>query len=587
MRLTVLTLALASASILAAGNAAVAPQRAANRQSTIGNLKSPESVTIPQMLSYQGKLTDTLGQPVPDGSYSLRFRLYTEPSGGGPFWTETQSISVRGGLFHAMLGAESPIYFLPDSGGLYLSLQVESEPELSPRLRIVSAAYAYVTERAANSDRLQGKDTTGFVQTGQTGSVTSAMIVDGTVGAADLGQMEADSGQVMKWNGAAWVATNDSVGTADNAWTRSGSDSVLYTIHELGLARGGADNKLWGESAYTHVNLGVACTTGVADQAYRYATVAGGQANIASKSWSTVCGGFDNVADGDHATLGGGEGNNAGGQYAFLGGGYWNGTSANYATVGGGIYNGAGDVYSVVAGGYSNHANGTFSTVGGGNNNYATDTLASVGGGNQNAANGVYSVVAGGSDNVASGRYSAVAGGSFNAGRGYCSYAGGHYARANHNGSFAWSDSSVAESESLYTTGNNQFRVRARGGTWFFSNAGMTTGAYLAPNSNSWESACDSTTKEDFRAVDKQALLDRVAGLRVRNYKMKDQNDGTRHIGPVAQDFRSAFGYGETETGINLADADGVALAAIQALYEDNRQLRQEVEALKARLAGQ
>ena len=63
-------------------------------------------------------------------------------------------------------------------------------------------------------------------------------------------------------------------------------------------------------------------------------------------------------------------------------------------------------------------------------------------------------------------------------------------------------------------------------------------------------------TKEDFRAVDRRALLDKVAALRVRDSKMKDQNDGTRHIGPVAQDFHRAFGYGGTETGINLAAFD-------------------------------
>jgi hypothetical protein len=83
------------------------------------------------------------------------------------------------------------------------------------------------------------------------------------------------------------------------------------------------------------------------------------------------------------------------------------------------------------------------------------------------------------------------------------------------------------------------------------------------------------------------ALLDKVAALRVRDYKMKDQNDGTRHIGPVAQDFYSAFGYGGTETGINLADADGVLLAAVQALYEQNQDQQAEIEALKAKLAGQ
>jgi len=216
-----------------------------------------------------------------------------------------------------------------------------------------------------------------------------------------------------------------------------------------------------------------------------------------------------------------------------------------------------------------------------------------VGGGIDNVASGRYATVGGGDANTASALGAMVPGGSLNAARGSYSLAAGRLARANHHGSFVWSDEAASSTESVYTSAANQFRVRARGGTWFFSNAGMTTGAYLAPGSNSWESACDSMTKEDFRPVDRKALLDKVAALRVRDYKMKDQNDGTRHIGPVAQDFYNAFGDGGTETGINLADADGVALAAIQALYDELRAVREvsaaqqaEIEALKAALKG-
>jgi chromosome segregation ATPase len=36
----------------------------------------------------------------------------------------------------------------------------------------------------------------------------------------------------------------------------------------------------------------------------------------------------------------------------------------------------------------------------------------------------------------------------------------------------------------------------------------------------------------------------------------------------MAQDFKAAFGLGETDTGITSVDADGVALAAIQGLNE-------------------
>jgi len=202
---------------LAAADAAVAPQAAANLQSRISNLKSPEAIAIPQMLSYQGKLTDTLGQPVPTGNYALTFRLYTQPTGGSAIWTEAQTIMVKNGLFTALLGAVTPVASVPDSGALYLGLQVAADPELSPRLRIASAAYAYLTARATNADLLQGKDTAAldarYVNEGQANSVTSAMITNATIAAADLGQMGAGSGQVMKWTGTTWAPRNDSVGS--------------------------------------------------------------------------------------------------------------------------------------------------------------------------------------------------------------------------------------------------------------------------------------------------------------------------------------------------------------------------------------
>ncbi|MGC9111564.1 MAG: hypothetical protein ACP5JB_06880, partial [candidate division WOR-3 bacterium] len=36
---------------------------------TVNSLTATDAITIPRMLSYQGRLTDTLGNPVPDGNY--------------------------------------------------------------------------------------------------------------------------------------------------------------------------------------------------------------------------------------------------------------------------------------------------------------------------------------------------------------------------------------------------------------------------------------------------------------------------------------------------------------------------------------
>ncbi len=55
-------------------------------------------------------------------------------------------------------------------------------------------------------------------------------------------------------------------------------------------------------------------------------------------------------------------------------------------------------------------------------------------------------------------------------------------------------------------------------------------------------------------------------------------------MGPVAQDFRAAFGLGEDDKHISTVDADGVALAAIQALYRQVQQLQQERDQLAEQL---
>jgi hypothetical protein len=141
--LTAMTLCVGA---LAASDAVIAPQSTASHKpqaTTLGR----ESITIPQMLSYQGKLTDTLGQPVTDSTYSVEFRLYTVPSGGAAFWNETRSVTTKAGLLSVLLGSVTPIGSVPDAGALYLGMQVGAS-ELIPRLRLASAAYAYKADTA-------------------------------------------------------------------------------------------------------------------------------------------------------------------------------------------------------------------------------------------------------------------------------------------------------------------------------------------------------------------------------------------------------------------------------------------------------
>src|SRR3989344_7423463 len=49
------------------------------------------SAAINKQVNYQGKLTNSAGVAVADGTYNMEFNLYTVDSGGVAIWTETRT----------------------------------------------------------------------------------------------------------------------------------------------------------------------------------------------------------------------------------------------------------------------------------------------------------------------------------------------------------------------------------------------------------------------------------------------------------------------------------------------------------------
>ena len=247
----------------------------------------------------------------------------------------------------------------------------------------------------------------------------------------------------------------------------------------------------------------------------------------------------------------------------------------NWATVGGGLENRAGDDDADL-----NDAQAA--TVGGGFRNVASGRDAVVTGGQQNQATGDHSSIVGGFINVASGSGSIVVGGYKNEAVGNFSFAAGHQARANHDGAFVWADSNDFDFSSLSA---NTFRVRATGGARFFTaidGAGNpTTSAFLGPGSGTWADLSDRDSKVEPDPVDPRAVLERLAGIPIQTWSYISEDPSIRHMGPTAQDFRAAFGLGVSERHITTVDADGVALAAIQGLYQLLRESDASVDALR------
>ena len=100
---------------------------------------------IPQMIGYQGMVTDAAGDPVADGDYSMRFRLYNAATGGTELWDSgVQTVGLNNGIFNVLLGENpQPSLDLAFDEDLWLLVTFSGVNQL-PRQRIVSTAYAYM-----------------------------------------------------------------------------------------------------------------------------------------------------------------------------------------------------------------------------------------------------------------------------------------------------------------------------------------------------------------------------------------------------------------------------------------------------------
>jgi len=124
-------------------------------------------------------------------------------------------------------------------------------------------------------------------------------------------------------------------------------------------------------------------------------------------------------------------------------------------------------------------------------------------------------------------------------------------------------DGNNSTGEDLMITNSGRFLIRPNGvsdpGLVLENNGDMEIGGTLTENSN-------RHAKKDFEPVDPHATLEKVSSLPLSEWTYKDDEQGARHFGPMAQDFADAFGLGKDREHIAVMDMAGVALASIQGL---------------------
>ena len=386
--------------------------------------------------------------------------------------------------------------------GTVSSAQLPASPTLSGT--VTAAAFtgngANVTN--VNATALNGLTATNFWQTGGN-NVTAGQFLGSTNNQPlEIRVGGVRAGWISQSNGSANIV----LGPASNSITAGTAASSIL---------GGSNNMIAALSSYSEIGGGAG---NIIQAGSDHAFIGGGNANTNAGQWSALGGGSGNYLNDPYSVLGGGLGNSLGSgggeivlvggsgntigstdAYTFLGGGYHNTIQLNAtgAFLGGGRLNTIqnGDYDSFLGGGYQNILGNNDSVLVGGQNNsiYSDHSFLGGGQGNSISNSASFAVLVGGQGNTISnsasfaflgGGYgnnigttaigSTIPGGQRNSvgNNATNAFAAGYRAKANHSGTFVWSDS---EPSDFASTTNNQFNVRANGGVNFVTaGAGMT-----------------------------------------------------------------------------------------------------------------
>ncbi len=359
---------------------------------------------LPTTISYQGFLSDSLGQPL-NGTMPMTFRFFNDSTGGASLNTQSYSgVPVNNGVYSVVIPGRpdtiGPIG--PRPLGQFIEVEVNGQV-MSPRMKLTSVPYAMT----ANTVLGPGSSAND-----------SGAIAMGTKNSAN-GRYSIISGGSDNKTGSGIIAKSTQMKKPSENLKKKSSEKLTKKTETV---------RYPGNGDYSEIGGG---SNNIANG--DYSTIGGGEWNTIANSGygSVIAGGSGGFIKAVSSFIGGGEGNEIGddvsGDQSVIGGGGSNRVFAYTSVISGGNGNLIDNpsVSGTIGGGEGNTVEGLIGTIGGGTSNFVKGEAGTVAGGIYNEVISNFSIIAGGSDNLTSGNASVITGGTYNRARGDHSFIGG------------------------------------------------------------------------------------------------------------------------------------------------------------------
>ena len=202
------------------------------------------ATTVPTLMSYQGRVTDSAGVAIGSTAAvnrAVTFRLYSVSSGGTASYNETQTVTISGGEFSVLIGNGTGLTGLPGpsspaspvksldaiintatTSALYLGITVDDgnsstvDAEISPRQQLVTGPYSMrsiMAESVANGAVTSAMLGDSSVNTNQlaANAITSAKITDASIAAADIASSAITSTKIDTTTIGIWTPSGNNI----------------------------------------------------------------------------------------------------------------------------------------------------------------------------------------------------------------------------------------------------------------------------------------------------------------------------------------------------------------------------------------